>query len=72
MSEDENENEEEEEEDAEAAVDDIGQEGIEEMDQTDIRLGRQPRSWVRSALVVADPFIVAKVRSTLRSYQRLL
>lgn len=72
MFEDENENEAD--EDAEAIVDDadqdVDQEEIEEMDQTDIRLGRQPRSWALTALVVADPFIVAKVCFLLHVFQR--
>ncbi|KAL5521077.1 hypothetical protein ACEPAG_8999 [Sanghuangporus baumii] len=49
-----------EEEDTDAVVDDADRAALEEMDQSDVQQGRQPRSWALSALVVADPFIVAK------------
>ncbi|OCB91531.1 AGC/Akt protein kinase [Sanghuangporus baumii] len=49
-----------EEEDADAVVGDADEAALEEMDQADVQQGRQPRSWARAALVVADPFIVAK------------
>ncbi|KAL5504982.1 hypothetical protein ACEPAH_7645 [Sanghuangporus vaninii] len=49
-----------EDEEADAVVDEDDRAALEEMDRTDVQQGRQPRSWARAALVVADPFIVAK------------
>lgn len=43
------------------SVEDPDKAALEEMSETDIAQGKQPRTWSLATLVVADPFIVSKV-----------
>ena len=47
----------------EAVTNDADAVALEEMDETDLAHGKQPESWAQAPLVIADPFIVAKVCS---------
>lgn len=46
------------------AKEQVDEAALEESNEVDLRNGREPKTWLRQALVIADPFIVAKVRLT--------
>ena len=47
--------------------DEVDETALEEFEEVDLRSGREPKSWLSKALIIADPFILSKVRRCLLS-----